>query len=390
MSADTEWAPRIKRVSGNERAQLAFSMTLVRDRRFDEAREELEKVLEANPSSFQGRLLLGIANLGVRQFKDALAHFKKATTLDPLNAQAVQLAGTAYLLLNNNEQAGEMFKAALEIDPKLPAAHVGIAQVMFRTGDVGQATAHAREALRLDPQLFPARILLARLYRKADRDDDAVAELKGLLQIDPGQPAAAILLSMIYNDQRKFRQAAAVLEPVAQMKPDANVWNALGRTRIELGDFAAAEQAYREAARLRPKDPAAPLRIVEALVPQGKLDQASEVLAKVPRRGRLGAMAHKYYGDIYAAQRLFEDAVRSYRAALLNSADGEKTVAELDRALPENGKIDWRLVLPNFQAAIEHKIEDARKRFAKQDWEDFAQRAPQGLDESFASGHVVA
>jgi tetratricopeptide (TPR) repeat protein len=134
----------------------------------------------------------------------------------------------------------------------------------------------------------------------------------------------------------------------------------LGRQKMSQQDYAAAEAAFREAIRLQPENEIGQLALVAALLPQGKLADAIDVLGKVPRRGRLATPVHRLYGDIYAAQEMHGDAIRSYRAALLHSENGKQLIEEVEKSLPPGA--DQKAETAAYQAACIQLREQLRER----------------------------
>jgi tetratricopeptide (TPR) repeat protein len=369
------WTPRIRRVaSGNEQERLIYAASLMRERKFDEAGEELKRILDQNDRSFGATLGLGITYMATRRQREALSCFAKAIELDPTNAQAPLRAGFAAVGLGEREQAASYFTTSLQIDPAQSGAHLGLALVLQKDEDPAPALNHAKAALRIDPALPFARILVAQLQKKTGNAAAAIEELEGLLRAHPGQPGASVMLASLYSECGDDERALGLLEAAARLRPDqASIWSLQGRLSMKSGKHARAEAAFRQAAKLRPKDMFGPLRIVEALVPQGKLDEAMALLENIPRRGPAAALAYRYYGDIYAARNLYDEAVSSYRAAMLKSKEGPAAVAALEDELGER-LADGKFAVQKFQAAIQKLIDRARDRLLERDFQSAARQ----------------
>jgi len=376
---NSRWTPRIRRVAtGNEQERLIYAVSLLRERKFEEAGEELRRILDQNERSLGATMGLGITYLATRKPQEALSCFQKAMEIDPMDAQPPLRAGFAAMGLGERDQAAIYFSSALELDPTQAQAHLGLAMVLQKDDDPQPALDHARAALRGDPELHFARILIAQLQRKAGNVDAAIEELDSLLRAHPGQPAAAVMLASIYSEKNQDERALKLLENTSKLRPDqASIWSLQGRLRMKSKDYAGAEEAFRQAAKLRTRDVFGPLRIVEALIPQGKYDEATELLQKVPRRGPAAALSFKYYGDIYAARKIYDEAVSSYRAAMLKSKDGQGAVAELEAELGER-IADPKVALEKYQAAVEKLMEQAREQRLQRDFQSTARQLQPG------------
>ena len=178
---NSRWTPRIRRVaSGNEQERLIYAASLLRERKFDEAGDELRRILDQNERSLGATMGLGVTYLATRKLPEALSCFQKAMEIDPMDAQAPLRAGFAALGLGEREEAATYFAAALELDPSQSNAHLGLAIVLQKDEDPQPALDHARAALRGDPELNFARILIAQLQRKAGNVDTNVPMLMRL------------------------------------------------------------------------------------------------------------------------------------------------------------------------------------------------------------------
>jgi tetratricopeptide (TPR) repeat protein len=376
---NSRWTPRIRRVAtGNEQERLIYAASLLRERKFEEAGEELRRILDQNERSLGATMGLGVTYLATKKPQEALSCFQKAMEIDPMDAQAPLRAGFAALGLSERDQAAAYFATALELDPSQSNAHLGLAIVLQKDDDPQPALDHARAALRGDPELNFARILIAQLQRKSGNLDVAIEELESLLHAHPGQPAASVLLASMYSESDQDERALKLLETTSKLRPDqAGVWSLQGRLRMKTKDYAGAEQAFRQAATLRTKDVFGPLRIVEALIPQGKYDEAAELLQKVPRRGPAAAMSFKYHGDIYAARKIYDEAVSNYRAAMLKSKDGQAAVAELEAELGER-IADPKVAVEKYQAAVQKLTDQAREKLLQRDFQSTARQMQPG------------
>jgi tetratricopeptide (TPR) repeat protein len=390
MEPAKQWTPRIQRITKNEGERLRHAFALMRERRFSEAHEELQQILAQNDQSFAAHMTAGFLLQRQKKPDEALAHFMTALAIDPMHARAHVMAGLTCLALKDLDQAETLTRSALDIDPKQVFAHNGMARVLRAKGDTKKALAHLNKALEIDPAHHMSRLLLALLLNKEGRVEEAVKQLNDLLQIAPGNPFAAMQLARIYSEKGENQKAVEILERIVRNRPEAsNAWTLLGRTRMRMANYKGAEEAFHQASQRRPKDPLGSLRQVEAMVPQGKLDQARDMLRRIPRRGRLAALVHKYYGDIYLAEKKYSEAAQSYRASILNGENGEKSLAEIDAAMAKASG-GPSTAIKRYREEIDRRLEAAREKMGDQDWERiFEQMQPQ-IMEQFAARRRAA
>jgi tetratricopeptide (TPR) repeat protein len=375
-----DWTPRVRRINTGdvgEQGKLAFISSLIGEQRFDEAEEELKSLLEANPRSYLANLHMGRLLQRKREFDRAVEHFETARVANPANTQAALLAGTAYLRLDEIERAGDAFHAALAIDPKLATAHAGVAQVHFRRNELAEAEARLQQALAYDPQLQQARALLARIHGRQGDTDASKREIEELVSSRPDQPKPVVALARVHLQRNEPKEAIAVLEPAAARHEDSvELWAMLARARLAAKDYAGAEEALRSALALDPKQRMLGILLLQALIPQGKLQDAMQMLERVPDRARSSPRFHAVYGDVHMAGGHYRQASESYRAALLHRADGESVVAAIEGTAPKGGEPDWKVIAESYQA----KLQEMRKANDDEDEDDRAmQRRPRGM-----------
>jgi tetratricopeptide (TPR) repeat protein len=362
--SDQQWTPRIRRIDNEGQERLQYVRSLIQEKRVDEARDELLSILEQNDKLGRAHLMLGSLYQGQGLLGEGLEHFKYAIAIDPMDAQAHLRAGICSLRMNRLEDARGLLKTALDLDPKLVAGRVALAQALSRLGETETAIEHVEQALRLDPQLASARQLLAQLLAKSGRPKEAIEELDGFVAANPDNARAAVSLARLQGQQGEAKKAIELLETAAKATPESdNVWSTLGRMKLAAKDYEGAEKAFTELLRVRPESRFAPLQLVSALIPQGKFDQARDILKPLPRRGRMASLVHQYYGDMHVAQKRYDEAVQSYRAAILLSEGGEKTLGDIEVAM---GQIkDNREIATLLQTALAKKRDEARSELGQ-------------------------
>jgi tetratricopeptide (TPR) repeat protein len=371
----TEWKPKVTRVSADQRERVIFANSLIRERKFNEAKQELETILANDSNSYSAHMGLGLILQAQGQYEGAVQYFQRAKALDSRQAQPLYLAGLCELRLGDLDKAETLLTGAAELDPKLPAVHVGLAQLESRRNDFAKAISHLSDALELDPQLTPARMLRARLLNKAGESDDAVADIEELLESTPDHRGATVMLANWYDQQGMHEKAAGLLLQALERKSDdPAVWTTLGRIRNNAKDYAAAESCYREGLKLRPKRLASKVGLVEVLIPQGKVEEAREILKTISRRGPMAGIVHRLSGDVFFAEGKHREAVESYRAALLRRQNSEAVLESLAKEPAGNGTADWLSLAEQYRSEIKKVQEDARTNLAEKDWQPLLDR----------------
>lgn len=351
-----DWTPRVRRINApdvGEHGKLTFIRSLIGERRFDEAAEELKGLLITNPRSYLGNLNMGRLLERKGQLDQAVEHFETARAANPIRVEAPLLAGKAYVGLEDLDHASEAFEAALQLDPKQAAAHFGLAQVHFSRNEFELAETRLEQALMLDPQLKPARALQARIHNRRGDDEAAQRSIEELLSTAPGLLKPTMALARIHLKHDQPTEALALLQSaVAHHENDVQLWTLLGRAKQFTKDYAGAEDAFRRALAIDPRQRDVPLHLVDTLVPQGKLSEARKILDRMPEMARRRGRVQASYGNVHMAAKNYKQAAEAYRAALLRRKNGETVVDAIKEQTLQDGSVDWQMVAERYQTTL--------------------------------------
>lgn len=219
--------------------------------------------------------LLGHLLARAERWEEAVAMLESAGSLD-IDTALVRAA--ARIRLGRHAEARVDLEEALRQRPRSAAIHNNLAAVALAEHAIEAARHHYEQALALDPALREARMNLIELELQLGRSEAARIHADALAAVHPrdaavalfvagklcgmGDPAAAVpvLATAIpfARDAVPLQRAAAdaaraagnpalavdLLRQAHERAPsDADVLCALGRILLELGDYAAAEQA---------------------------------------------------------------------------------------------------------------------------------------------------
>jgi tetratricopeptide (TPR) repeat protein len=205
-------------------AHYGLARTLIRMRREEEARREVERCLELAPERFE--------------------------------SQAV--AGLFHFLLDALDEAQDALKKAIELAPDAIEPQVVIAQVYADRGASDDAEAALQRARELVDALSDvtqqrrerARLLHAETYvaLTAGREDEARAKAEEALQLADANPHAVCLantnLGLMAARRRRWDEAISYLEAALELNPDFyRARGALGRVHLVAGHPAEAADA---------------------------------------------------------------------------------------------------------------------------------------------------
>jgi tetratricopeptide (TPR) repeat protein len=154
-------------------AQYHIAVTLMEDKKWDEAVEELSKLSRANPRNVEVMNLLGWGLLNSGQVDNAFNTWKRSLALEPKNYATRDNLVRAHLSLGKKLRESGLytpalvhFKALLKYLPKSPEVHFEIATTYMLKGDPPSAYQEFQTVIDLDPKNKMARKALAELRTK--------------------------------------------------------------------------------------------------------------------------------------------------------------------------------------------------------------------------------
>ncbi len=185
----------------------------------------------------------------------AVPLLEKALMSQPTHRVALVNLGVAYIKLGRNEDAIEILKRASALDDKDFAVLINLATAEMGLRRFPDALKHSEEAVRAAPQVSATYYMRSHAYLAFGRVGEAFADLRKAASInieDPRYPIEAAECAL-----RMGRTEEAVELYAAGLNLDPNHLPALvsmGTAAEQLGRRSVAEDAYRRAKALSPKN----------------------------------------------------------------------------------------------------------------------------------------
>ncbi|HEX3527869.1 MAG TPA: protein kinase, partial [Thermoanaerobaculia bacterium] len=275
------------------------------------------------------------------------------------------------------EMAGNRFPAAQVTLGRLRDLVPGDARVLRAEAELLEARGELKEARRVRQEIVRRRpgwrpiLELATLEVRLGEGDSARRRLGELLEAEPGNQRVGESLAFFEASFGDLERAATIYEKLIRLQAAKPYFSDLGFTRFLLGDYAAAESAYRHALALEPHDTLTRFNLATALEAEGKLPKAqrlyrdmAEELAATPNLGddrirMLHAQCLARLGRRDDAARLAEEVLKQSpqdvqvinQAAQLYALLGERLSAlyYAERALKKGMRREWFLI-PEFNS----------------------------------------
>ena len=223
-----------------------------RSGRLQEARARYEAALARMPRHADAWHLLGVVAMQEQRHADALDLISRAIEITP-QATYFDNLGCALRSWGKLAAAVESHEQALALDPHHFRAHNNLGLALMDMRLPAAAAAGFRKSLAINSEFAEAHSNLGNVLRELGEFEAAADHCRKAIALQGGFGQAHNNLGNALKMQRQLTEAAACYEEALRLLPhEAQVALNLGIVRRELGDHAAAIEAFRRSIALRP------------------------------------------------------------------------------------------------------------------------------------------
>ncbi len=314
--------------------------------------DELESVRQLQQTDELSASMLVLTAIKYQQFGRAQTAIDALLKADPKNPAALQLAAALALAKQDTKAERAYLEKAVAIKPDFFSAIVALANLDKRQGHYDSGKQLLESFASSNPKNIQAQLALAGfLAAKPENAPAALAVFERAYKLDSSAVVPAMRasqLALYLRDRNKALDYAQ--RAVASDAESAEALENLGLIQMGLGDTHAALSAFTKLVGLKPKSPIAYVHLAKAQVllgdeasARGNLEKAlaldpnfisaqkamlaslmrakkmPEALAFARRIQQLKPSAmfgYSYEGDVWAKQKRFADAAKSYQQSL--------------------------------------------------------------------------
>jgi tetratricopeptide (TPR) repeat protein len=289
-----------------------------RRNRMDDAERFYTKVLQKDPTNFDGLHGLGVVCCRQGKLEDAERWIVKAIVRRPQSAYAHNNLGSVLLALRRHEAAIRHYRQAVAIIADFADAHSNLAAALMGIGALEEARRHWEVALRIQPNHADAHNNLGVLLQRLGRQSDGVAHFEAALKINPNYPDALNNYGAALMSLGEPKRALEYCGRAAELRRDfPEAHNGMGNALIALGRPKEAIAHFQAAISSRPDFAEAYNNLSTAFVAVGNIEQAVACLRKAAAldtaypdpHAKLGAIWLRY-GKLDEARQEFAQAVQ--------------------------------------------------------------------------------
>lgn len=280
----------------------------------------LARVVNQNPGSVQGRVVLAQAQAAAKDLPSAIATLDEIVDDEPRVAAALaQYQEQAGLL----KQAAESYTKALEVQPTSRELKLRRIVVLFDAKDYEHAATFAADAQKQHPDdsRFP-RLQASALYAGGDRTR-AITLLESTVKAFPKDNTTQLALVDMYSSVGRKFDAERVLRQILVVDPaNADALNYLGYMLAERGEQL--DEAIKLVTRALAADPnngAYMDSLGWAHFRRGNLPEAEKYLSAAAEKLPRNAEILDHLGDVHAKRGKWQDAIDAWERAVQGEGD---------------------------------------------------------------------
>lgn len=331
--------------------RLLAARALIELQRFDEARDQLGRFDDRDPSYASSLAVLALLEMRLERYPEAADTFRRAHENGMRGAVFENDRGRLYLAMGRFDEAVSFFESAVAQVPSMYEARSNLAVAHRRAGRLDAARSVLDAILAERPDYGPAHFNLAEIAREQldlATDEHQRAELGAqafrhyTLALEAGHDPELVVerrarLSFLSDDLESAE--ADLLRMTEDPSFDGRVLFMLGRIKKDQGRLDLAISLLRMAEQRGYQDPLLDALIGEVLLRRGDLDGAAQALQKARRAGPDLVATRINLSGVLAQLGRFDEADAVLREA-------EALAPDHPLVLEQRAKLDQREEMP--------------------------------------------
>jgi tetratricopeptide (TPR) repeat protein len=181
--------------------RLLLALTAQQQGNSDEARHELERLLDNEPEHALANHLLGTFYFHDGLMDQAIECYRHATDAAPQFILAYYDLGVAYYHRGDMRKAVRSFQRCLELNADYNAAHYRLALALYHTGNLQQALEHFHLSMALTPEYVMAHYHMGVVQERLGQLSEAAGEFNKAQEEMIGDQSSLWHLANVHHAQ---------------------------------------------------------------------------------------------------------------------------------------------------------------------------------------------
>lgn len=218
--AEKAYLKSIELGPNQEEPHLKYAILLLAKQRYNETAEQLNAILNINPSNPDAMFYLGMVNKEVGDTAQAIKRFQEAANIDNNYYNAYMQLAMLYLE-KEPQLALSYIDNAIRVNEFSDEAHYTKGLILEDRGEFVPAKEFYKRTIELNPQHRFAYFRLAYINAEIDKDfNKSLDYLDKLLTVDPDFVPGLHFRSAIYQHLKMYDKAYDDLKKASQLEPD--------------------------------------------------------------------------------------------------------------------------------------------------------------------------
>lgn len=242
----------------SQEARLAYARQLTAEKRYEEARVEFQRLLEAHPENADIAVTVALLSMQMKDLDAAETQLKRVLELDYKDPDSVRFhLGQVNEERKRYEEAARWY-LAVEGGEQYVLSHARYAFMLAKQGRLADGRKHLQSLAAQSPaQRIQLLQIEAQLLRESKAYQDSYDLLVRALESQPDHPELLYDVALAAEKLDRIDVTESNLRRLIKLKPDnAQAYNALGYTLADRTDRLTEARNYIEKAlQLAPEDP---------------------------------------------------------------------------------------------------------------------------------------
>lgn len=292
------------------------------------------------PAPTPGPLERGENLLGARQYDKAVTQLQKAIEADPTSARAQGDLALALLAQNKNRQAVDAGRLAAAFGPQLPEARYIYGLALAADGRPVEAAREFEKAVALKPGETAPLLALAAAYAAAE-DERTAATYEKLVALRPADAKLrADFAEYLWRTERDDEGDRVMEQAIAAFPTNADLLVRYSQALLQQERPVDAAQALEKARSLGSSSALTFALLAGAYEQSGKAEAARAVLAAGIEAHPTDASLHHDLGRLWLTEGRAAEALPQLEEAARSSPRSVEVQLDLGRALETLGRLD--------------------------------------------------
>jgi tetratricopeptide (TPR) repeat protein len=294
--------------------EYLLGQVLLRQGKTDDAAAHYRSMVARKPDFAPAWSGLGDALVAQAKWDEAIEQYRRAQKLNPGDSASAQAIVRSLAAQGKIDAAAEEIRTALADQPTL--MRTTLAGLFHAHGKADAALEQFREAIKLSPLDAGVRVDYASMLVSLGKRDQAIETLREFLRQDPRSVAGLIGLGAVLSVSGLNDEAAESYRQSLTIEPNYAAYYNLGNLAVMRREWSAAEDYYRKAIELDPRNPTVRHNLGSLLLSRKKIEGAVEHLTAAVRANPDYASAHHLLGQALKQQGNPTEALKHFKRAV--------------------------------------------------------------------------